>query len=55
LLLEALQAGIEITYIRFDGPTAAPGENTERLIAAIADARFAPFCYGRRRHERIHA
>jgi hypothetical protein len=42
LLLEALQAGIEINYIRFDGPVAAPEANTERLIAAIADARFSP-------------
>jgi hypothetical protein len=54
LLLEALQAGIEISYIRFDGPTAAPEENTERLIAAIADARFAPIAAARRR-EHVHA
>jgi hypothetical protein len=54
LLLEALQAGIEITYIRFDGPTAPPEENTERLIAAIADARFAPIAAARRR-EHVHA
>ena len=42
LLLEALQAGVEITYINFDGTARDPHENTGRLIAAIADARFAP-------------
>jgi len=48
LLLEALQAAVEINYINFDGPAADPGENTGRLIAAISDARFAPLVRGRR-------
>jgi len=42
LLLKALQAGIEINYIRFNGPSAGPDANTRRLIAAIDDARFSP-------------
>ena len=54
LLLEALQAGIEINYISFDGASVDPMENTERLIAAIADARFAPLVCARQ-DERVHA
>ncbi|HJZ44846.1 MAG TPA: hypothetical protein VJ233_14085 [Hyphomicrobiaceae bacterium] len=54
LLLEALQAGIEINYISFDGAPVDPMENTERLIAAIADARFAPLVCARQ-DERVHA
>jgi hypothetical protein len=54
LLLEALQAGVEITYISFDRPSAGPDENTERLVAAIADARFAPVPR-LRQDERVHA
>jgi hypothetical protein len=42
LLLEALQAGVEITYINFDGGAGDPDGNTRRLVAAIADARLAP-------------
>lgn len=42
LMLEALHAGVEITYISFTKPSANPEENTRRLIAAIADARFSP-------------
>jgi len=42
LLLEALQAGIEIHYINFEAGSADPDENTQRLIGAIADARLAP-------------
>lgn len=41
LLLEALQAGIEITYINFSAGSGDPDENTQALIAAIADARLA--------------
>lgn len=40
LVLEALQAGIEIDYINFDGASPDPAENTRRLIEAIADARL---------------
>lgn len=42
LMLEALHAGVEITYISFANPSANPEENTRRLVAAIADARFSP-------------
>jgi hypothetical protein len=42
LLLQALQAGIEITYIAFAESTGAPERNTARLVAAIADARLTP-------------
>jgi hypothetical protein len=42
LLLEALQAGVEINYITFEGASADADENTERLIKAIADARIVP-------------
>lgn len=42
LRLEALQAGVEITYIAFDASAPDPDENTRRLVAAIADARVAP-------------
>jgi len=42
LLLEALQAGVEIDYITFEGASADADENTQRLVAAIADARLVP-------------
>jgi hypothetical protein len=42
LLLEALQAGIEIDYINFDTGLSDPDQNTRALIAAIAGARLAP-------------
>jgi hypothetical protein len=42
LLLEVLQAGIEINYINFDAGSADPDRNTRRLIAAIAGARLSP-------------
>ena len=42
LLLEALQAGVEITYISFECASDDPEENTRRLISAIADARITP-------------
>jgi hypothetical protein len=46
LLLEALHAGIEITYISFAAGSADPDENTRLLAAAIADARLAPTSRG---------
>jgi hypothetical protein len=57
LLLEALQAAVEINYISFDGPAIDPEENTGRLVAAIADARFAPIVSRRqdRQDERVPA
>ena len=42
LLLQALQAGIEITYIHFDTSSGDPQSNTARLVEAIADARITP-------------
>lgn len=42
LMLEALHAGVEINYITFGGGSAAPEENTRRLIGAIESARIAP-------------
>ena len=42
LLLQALQAGVEIHYIDFAESSADPEENTLRLIEAIADARLTP-------------
>lgn len=42
LVLEAQQAGVEITYVAFEGASEEPDENTQRLIEAIADARLLP-------------
>ncbi len=42
LLLEALQAAIEIHFVNFEAGAADPEANTRALIAAIADARLAP-------------
>jgi hypothetical protein len=42
LLLEALQAAIEIHYINFEAGSSDPQANTRALIEAIADARLAP-------------
>ena len=42
LLLEALQAGVEINYISFEAGSTDPDQNTQRLIAAIANARLSP-------------
>jgi hypothetical protein len=41
LLLESDQAGVEIEYISFSGKSSDPAEDTQRLVDAIADARFA--------------
>src|SRR5215813_8395700 len=38
LLLEALQAGVEITYINFEDASADPAQNTRALVEAIASA-----------------
>jgi hypothetical protein len=46
LVLEALRAGVEITYVSFEGASDVPDENTRHLIEAIADARFAPIADG---------
>jgi hypothetical protein len=42
LLLEALQAGVEINYISFEAGSTDPDQNTRALIAAIANARLSP-------------
>ena len=42
LMLEALQAGVDITYINFTESAAHPDGNTVRLVEAIADARLMP-------------
>lgn len=42
LRLEALQAGVEITYINFENSAADPQDNTRRLVEAIRDARVSP-------------
>lgn len=44
LLLQAVQAGVEIDYITFDGGSDDPNVNTQRLIEAIAAARLGPMC-----------
>jgi hypothetical protein len=44
LRLEALQAGVEITYINFENNAGDPQDNTRRLTEAIRDARVAPIC-----------
>jgi hypothetical protein len=42
LLLEDDEGGVEIDYISFgSAPAAEPGENTIRLMEALADARIA--------------
>ena len=39
LVLEAHDAGVEITYICFDGPSTDPEVNTRRLAGALQEAR----------------
>lgn len=46
LLLEAVHAGVEIDYISFEQSSNDPDENTQRLIAAIGDARLAAYAAG---------
>lgn len=42
LVLCSLEAGIEISYVSFEGGSQDPDRNTARLIEAIEDARIAP-------------
>jgi hypothetical protein len=42
LVLEAQRAGVEITYLAFEGASEEPDENTRRLVEAIDDARLMP-------------
>jgi hypothetical protein len=40
LLLQSVNAGVEINYITFANGSRDPDENTQRLITALADARL---------------
>jgi hypothetical protein len=39
-MLEAEEAGVEITYISFDGESVSPDQNTRRLHEALGTARL---------------
>jgi hypothetical protein len=47
LLLQALQAGVDITYITFADNSSNPEANTARLIDAISAARLSPIPHHR--------
>lgn len=49
LVLRSLQAGVEISYVSFDGGAEDPDKNTARLIEAIEDARIVPLSQRRAR------
>ncbi len=40
LMLEAEEAGVEITYISFEGDSTGPSSNTSRLHEALGEARI---------------
>ncbi|MGO4684456.1 hypothetical protein [Hyphomicrobium sp. 2TAF46] len=40
LILEAEEAGVEITYIAFEGESSGPSQNTTRLHHALGEARL---------------
>lgn len=40
LMLEAEEAGVEITYISFEGESKGPSHNTVRLHTALGEARL---------------
>lgn len=42
LVLQSLQAAIEISYVSFEGSAGDPDKNTQRLVDAIDDARLVP-------------
>lgn len=48
LVLRSLEAGIEISYVSFEGGSQDPDKNTARLIEAIEDARIAPVSRSKR-------
>ena len=48
LVLQSLQAGIEISYVSFEGGSEDPDKNTARLVEAIEDARLVPTSRGHR-------
>lgn len=50
LVLQSLQAGIEISYVSFEGSSGDPDVNTQRLLDAIEDARIGPISRSPRSH-----
>jgi hypothetical protein len=42
LILQDVHAGIEISYVSFEGGAEDPDDNTRRLVEAIAEARLVP-------------
>lgn len=42
LVLQSFRAGVDITYVSFEGGADDPDKNTQRLIEAIDDARIVP-------------
>src|SRR5262245_59990406 len=42
LILQEFHAGIEISYVSFEGGAEDPDVNTQRLVEAIAEARLVP-------------
>ena len=48
LVLRSLEAGIEISYVSFEGGSQDPDKNTARLIEAIEDARIVPVSRSKR-------
>jgi len=48
LVLRSLEAGIEISYVSFEGGSQDPDKNTARLIEAIEDARIVPVSRNKR-------
>lgn len=42
LVLQSFRAGVDITYVSFEGGSDDPDKNTQRLIEAIDDARIVP-------------
>jgi hypothetical protein len=40
LILEARQAGVELSHVEFETPSQVAAENTRRLVEAVADARL---------------
>jgi hypothetical protein len=51
LVLRSLEAGIEISYVSFEGGSKDPDKNTARLIEAIEDARIVPVSRSKRQNQ----
>ena len=54
-VLQSLQAGIEISYVSFEGGSQEPDQNTLRLIEAIEDARLVQASPSRRAYSKAGA